>query len=280
MAATPGECDSPIVKGDSRRPGETSIVPHKALAYLGDRAEGDGDALASTITPRSTGPNKLLKEIAMSTGLLSTPTLGQSSHWLTTRGIRFLVAVTLAAAGTLTYGTQVKAEDAQCWPRLVRATTYFPPQVRQFQGDGVVELGVEVDRTGRVTGTQVKSTRASAALYAAASVSATREWLFDVTSCSTFPARTTVRVEYQRPAVYTLAGTRARSQRLAAALPTNADCIANETPKLADDRVVSCLMRGTDAFDVSSPATTAANEAVVGSRVEDPTSPADRSSTR
>ena len=160
-----------------------------------------------------------------------------------------MLVLTSAFAGD----ARAQTDTADCSPKLVRAVTHFPPDAQQFYGDGVVELGVEVDRSGRVVSAKVKNARAAGKLFEAARASAYREWLFDVTGCRAFPSRATVRVEYQRPPAYTFSASRARSRDLAAALPANADCERNAVPRFGGDTVVSCL--------VSSQPNAATNEA-------------------
>jgi hypothetical protein len=155
-----------------------------------------------------------------------------------------LLGATALILTSLTPGNAAAQTDtAECAPKLVRAVTHFPLDIQQFYGDGVVELGVEVDRLGRVVSAQVANPRtASPELFKAARASALREWAFDVTGCGLFPAHATVRVEYQRPPRYTFSAMRAHHRDPAASLPAGADCERNETPRFAGDTIISCLV--------------------------------------
>jgi hypothetical protein len=169
--------------------------------------------------------------------------------------------------GTACAGTS----EADCSPKLVRAVTHFPEELQQFNGDGVLQLGVGVDRFGRVVDVRMENPRASPKLFAVARASALREWMFDVSGCHAFPARTSVRVEYRRPPAQTFSAMKARKREMARRLPRDAACERNENPRLRDDVVVTCVAARARLIELESRHgnTTAANDSPLTSAPRD-----------
>jgi TonB family protein len=104
----------------------------------------------------------------------------------------------LLASSALALGSASSA-IAACDPQVVASPTHFPVQSRARGQQGVVELEVTVDESGRVSSTELVRSSGHGFLDRAAERSARKLWQFDVTNCERkdLPATDRIAVEYR-----------------------------------------------------------------------------------
>jgi hypothetical protein len=237
------------------------------------------DALRTAMSNRKTACHEPtgIEEVTMfSVSATMNPSRETLAPTTVSRCAGLLAALMVILASSYAMSARAQGDTNDCSPRLVRAVTHFPASVQQFHGDGIVELALEVDRSGRVLRADIANTRASPELYEVARVSALNEWAFDVNGCRAFPAHAVVRVEYQRPPVHTFSASQVRSRALAAALPANADCVRNEAHRFEKDSVMSCLINAERMAAATADNRAASNVAVHESSTLSKASPTER----
>lgn len=95
--------------------------------------------------------------------------------------------------------TSSLSAKAECDPRLLDSPTHFPRTSQLRAQQGVVQLEVKVDESGRVSETQLLRSSGHALLDRAATASVLKRWVFDVAGCARkdLPATDLVSIEYR-----------------------------------------------------------------------------------
>lgn len=89
--------------------------------------------------------------------------------------------------------------DSACAPQALESSTRFPLRSQLRGQAGIVQLDVEIDRSGRVASTELVRSSGYRLLDRAARESALKDWVFDVSACDRddLPASRRIVVEYR-----------------------------------------------------------------------------------